>query len=353
MEADVGLSFLVTGGYFDDSGECVVWHVEPAQERADVLLRWTPPAHLKVPRKGFAAGALASDGSLYVAAHAAVVRMDPSRATVTGVLHQPDFNDLHHVAVAEGRLYIANTGLGTVDLHDLEGRFIGSHAVLPLWMNHRRMSGEDPPDWRAALDRGWTGDPPAPWPQPLEQDGYHDLGQDRTRVPFTRLKVPDHLHLNHVCPTERQTLVTCLHDGTVRDARTFETVLHLPDAHPHDGFLAAESFWLTSIDGRLHAAPLQAGRVGGSAELRHRVFETGHAGWCRGLWTDGRLLAVGLTEVRRGRLPRHAWADREPEGTETSVLLLDATNGRLLARVDLTEHERHSKIYSILCWSAP
>ncbi|WP_224370306.1 hypothetical protein [Hyalangium versicolor] len=344
----MGLSFLVTGGYFDDSGEGVIWHVDLERERAEPFIRWFPPAHLRVPRKGFAGGCRANDGTVYVAAHCAIVRIDAVSATVTGALHQPSFNDLHHVAVSEDRLYIANTGLGSVDIHELTGRFIGSQTVLPAWANRQRMNGEDPPQWDAVLAPGWDGAEPTPWQSGPEEDGYHDLGQRRGDSPFARLKVPDHLHLDHVCITPLQTLVTCLYDGTVRDLRTFETLLRLEGSHPHDGFIAAGSFWTTSIDGLVRATPLNDGRVTDKAEVRRSVFDTGHAGWCRGLWTDGKRLVVGLTEVRRGRMPRHRWADREPEGTETSLLLLDLSDGRLLARVDLSDHERHSKLYSLL-----
>jgi hypothetical protein len=344
----MGLSFLVTGGYFDASGEGVLWHVDLERERAEPFVRWLPPGHLLVPRKGFAGGCLAVDGTVYVAAHCAVVRIDLASATVSGVLHQPSFNDLHHVATSQEQLYIVNTGLGTVDIHDMAGRFKGSHALLPPWVNRQRMNGEDPVHFDAVLDAGWRGEAPAPWPASRQEDGYHDAGRSRRGEPFARLKVPDYLHPNHVCLTPTQTLVTCLYDGTVRDLRTFETVLDAPGSYPHDGFISAGEFWTTGIDGRVRATPLRQGRVAGKPEVKLSVFDTGHVGWCRGLWTDGRLLAVGLTEVRRGRLPRHPWADREPEGTETSVLLLELSSGRLMARVDLSDGERHSKLYSLL-----
>jgi len=344
----MGLTFLVTGGYYDASGECVIWRVDLERERAEPFLQWMPPAHLRVPRKGFAGGGLSADGHLYVAAHCAVVRVDVPRARVTGVLYQPSFNDLHHVAVSEGRLYIANTGLGAVDLHDLGGRFLGSHALLPAWVNQQRMNGGDPPGWAEVLEAGWEGSAPAPWPAREGEDGYHDAGSHRRGAPFSRLKVPDHLHPNHVCVTPAQTLVTCLYDGTVRDLRTFETVLRIKDARPHDGLAVADRFWTTSIDGKVRAAPLWNGRVTGEAEVRLRVFDTGHAGWCRGLWTDGRWMAVGLTEVRRDRMPPYRWAEREPEGTETSIVLLELASGKLLARVDLSDAERHTKVYSLL-----
>lgn len=345
----MGLSFLVTGGYFDASGECVVWRVDLERERAEPFIRWVPPPHLHVPNKGFAGGCRTRDDHLYVAAHCAVVRVDVSRAVVSGVLHQPSFNDLHHVAASAGRLYVANTGLGAVDIHDLTGDFLGSHLLLPAWANHWRMEGSDPPHWEAATKAGWDGAEPARWtPWQDEEEGYLDVGRHRREAPFARLKVLDYLHPNHVCVTAEQTLVTCLYDGTVRDLRTFEVVLRLMNARPHDGVVQAGLFWTTSIDGRVHTAPMRDGRVSGDAEVRLSLFDTGHAGWCRGLWTDGRLLAVGLTEVRRGRMPRYHWADREPEGTETSVLLLDLSDERLLARVDLTDPGRHSKVYSIL-----
>ena len=344
----MGLTFLVTGGYFDTSGECVIWHVDLEREQARPFLRWTPPAHLLVPRKGFAGGCRTGPGLLYTVAHCAVVRVDVSRAEVSGVLYQPSFNDLHHVAIWAERLYVANTGLGAVDIHELQGRFVGSHTLLPTWANHWRMAGEDPRNWEDVLENTWDGREPVSWPLPPEEDGYHDLGGLRRKAPFARLKVPDHLHPNHVCITSKQTLVTCLLDGTVRDLRTFRTVLSLPGAHPHDGVIVDEGFWMTSIDGRVWVAPLQDDAVAREAEARWSVFDTGHAGWCRGLWTDGNLLAVGLTEVRRGRMPRYRWAERDPEGTETSILLLEPHSGRMLARVDLTDRERHAKIYSIL-----
>jgi sugar lactone lactonase YvrE len=79
------------------------------------------------PTKGFAGGSLADDGTLYVAAHAAVARVDPETATVTGVLHQPCMNDLHHVAALGERLFVSNTGLGAVDV--LDRRRYASSAV--------------------------------------------------------------------------------------------------------------------------------------------------------------------------------------------------------------------------------
>ncbi len=333
---------LVTGGYFDQGGDGVVWQVDLATERADVLVRWSPPPNLHVPTKGFAGGSLAGDGTLYVGAHAAVVRLDPRRATVTGVLHQPCMNDLHHVAVHGDRLYVSNTGLGAVDVLGRDGRFQGSHALLPAWANARRIGGENLPADESPVHPGWEGQAPAAWSTPVSDDGYHTA--DRRSAPFHRLKVPDHLHVNHVAIIGGRLIATCFADGTLRDLRSFEVVARLPGAFLHDGFVQGDAFWLTAIDGSL----IELDATTFAERRRTAAFATGHHGWCRGLAVTDDHLLVGLTEVRPGRLPRHRWADRDPEGSETSVLLLDRADGRLLARVALTDAERHSKLYSVL-----
>lgn len=333
---------LVTGGYFDQGGDGVVWLVDLATERAEVLLRWTPPAHLHVPTKGFAGGTLGADGLLYVAAHAAVVRIDPLRAEVTGVLHQPCMNDLHHVAAFDDRLHVSNTGLSAVDVLDLDGRFLGSHALLPAWANARRIQGDDFPAEAPPVRPGWSGEPPAAWSEPREDDGYHTT--DRRSGPFHRLKVPDHLHVNHVAQVRGRLLATCFAEGALRELRGFTVAARLDGHFLHDGIVHDDAFWLTAIDGsviELDASTLRQRR-------RIDAFATGHHGWCRGLAVTDDHLAVGLTEVRQQRLPRHRWADRDPEGSETSVLLLDRHDGRLLSRVDLTDEPRHAKLYSVL-----
>lgn len=333
---------LVTGGYFDDDGEGVVWLVDLAAERSDAIVRWTPPAHLRVATKGFAGGSLADDGTLYVAAHAAVARVDTETATVTGVLHQPCMNDLHHVAALGERLFVSNTGLGAVEVLDRDGTFLGSHALLPAWVNARRMAGDDPPLDAPPVRPGWDGLSPAPWPAARNEDGYH--ATDRRSAPFHRLKVPDHLHVNHVAAVGDRLLATCFADGTLRDLRTFEVAARLPGAFLHDGIVHDGALWLTAIDGTI----LELDAHTFVERRRLSAFGTGHFGWCRGLAVSDQHLLVGLTEVRRGRLPRHRWAEREPEGSETSVLLLDRADGRLLARVVLSDAARHSKLYSVL-----
>ena len=334
--------FLATGGAFDETGECLIWHVDLARETARTFLRWTPPEHLRVSRKGFAGGALGDDGHLYVAAHCAVVRINIERAAVTGVLHLPCFNDLHHVWVDSGRLFVVNTGRGSIDVLSIEGEFLGSHSLLPAWVDARRMDGGDPADWHGMLDVGWEGRRPREWPPLDETDPYYTA--DRSSLPFHQQKVHDYLHLNHVRLSNGQLLASCLDDGSVRDMYTLRVVAQVPGLYPHDGVPDGDKWCVTGIDGRVLVLDLDTSTI--VEELD--TFSTGHYGWCRGLHVNPRSVVVGLTEVRRGRLPKHRWSELDPDGSETSVVLLDRQRGDLLARVDLTDAARHSKIFSVL-----
>lgn len=336
------MKVFVTGGYFDDSGVCVVWSLDLERGTHEVVLEWTPPDFLRVPGKGFAGGCIGADGFLYVAAHAAVVKIDPKQWKVLGVLHQPCMNDIHHVACIEDRIYIANTGLESVDVFSIKGDFLGSHALLPSWVNTRRMMGQDPTNWNDCLGVGWNPRARAPWNPAQESDNYHTA--HRTIGSFHQHKVRDCFHINHVALHNESVLATCFRSGSLRDLTNHKTVFQKEGAYLHDGLIVGSSIWLSAIDGRL----FELDRQTYCEKKILDVFDTGHVGWCRGLAHHKKGMLVGLTQVRTERMPRHRWADVSPDCSETGVLLINPQNGALIQRVDLTNQQRHSKIYSIL-----
>jgi hypothetical protein len=338
----VAVKALATGGYFDDCGECVVWEADLAEGTNRIVFRWTPPEQLRVPGKGFAGACFGPDGMLYAAAHAAVVRIDPVQWKVSGILHQPCMNDLHHVAAEGDRLYVANTGLESVDVFKLSGEFIASHALLPAWANARRIAGQDPPSWPDCLDAGWEPRPREAWLTTPSRDGYHT--PDRGTGAFHQQKVTDRLHINHILIDEHRPIATCFGDGSLRDLADHRILFQKEGAYIHDALPIGGSIWLSATDGRL----FELGRSDFRLKRTLDAFGTGHFGWCRGLASSGEHLLVGLTEVRSGRLQPDRWANRNPEGSETSILLVHRSNGRLVSRADLSNPGRHSKIYSIL-----
>ncbi len=329
----------MTLSWFDAVGDGAIVEIDLARGVAIERLRWFPPPHLRVPTKGFTGAcwgrSTSGEVALYVAHHAAIVRVDPVRWKVTGVLHHPCFNDLHDVATDGSRLYVANTGAESLDIFTLDGTFVGSHALLPLWINRLRETGAAPSDWAPLLHAGWTGLAPE-WNSADDHDPYLTRG-----TPWCRAKVRDRLHPCHVHCADGRLLVTCLHDGSIRDLAAFE-VLASVRGHPHDGMLVDGVLWYTTVDGTIHApdAVLDA-------------TAAGHHGWCRGLHVSEGIVTVGFSEVRPGRPPKYAWNARGPTGSETSVLAIDRATGELAGRVDLTDRARHSKVFAVLPAEAP
>lgn len=372
------MKVIVSLGYFDDSGEGRLLAVDLANGHQEVLLSYVPPQPLRVPTRGFTGACFSDDAAfIYAAGHAAVFRISTSSWTVDGTLHMPSFNDVHHVATRRDRIYVANTGSDAVDVFLRDGRFVGSYMLTPPWVLASKMQGLAP---SAALDvhhAGWALEQNAgvQWSDSAQvagriadDDGYHTVQAQRGTTPYWQSKLPDRLHPNHICLLPSQTLVTCLYDGSVRDLGTLQVVYARPGSYPHDGIVADGWFYFTTIDGTLWALPLvdgalpqpllQGGNNASTLPLLTRCWDvaehTGKYGWCRGLLIEsgsaGVTAVVGFTEVRQDRMPRHRWCARQPQGSRTGLVWLDLTSGRQLGWVDLTDGERHSKLYSVLPW---
>lgn len=336
----MGLTLLATGGYFDDSGECVLLALDLEGGRARDWARWTPPPHLRVPTKGFT-GSDRTGGHLYVCGHACLTRWRLDTATLDGVLHQSDFNDLHDVAVVEGALHVVVTGSDAVDRFGLDGRFLGRLSFLPGWALVAQHLGDDLADLSEVTAAGWTGHPPAGAERRLV-DPYYSTRSGPGARPFWQQKVPDHLHLNHVVGAPAGPLVTCLRDGSLRSLRSFDQVARLP-GHPHDGQLVGDDLWCTTVDGGIWRVPLGEG---GEPKRCFEAFGGGQHGWCRGLLVTPELVVAGLTALRAGRAPPGMWTGPDPMESRTGVVVLERKTGDVVQWLDLTDRARGLKLFA-------
>jgi len=184
--------------------------VDLERESAEIVLEWVPPPSLRTSGKGFLGLAwLGAPGQseLLVCAHAGLCRIDPATWTVTGVLHQPCMNDLHHVAVHEGRLFVTNTGVDRIDVFDLSGQFIGGWDISPAWITAERLNGLNPSraSFASALQRGWALKSGAlenePFPPNLVELSSPEL-------PFPTRKTRHFVHPNHITMLAGRPLVT-------------------------------------------------------------------------------------------------------------------------------------------------
>ncbi len=335
------MELLVTGGYFDRSGECFIDRIDPVRGTHERVLSFVPPQAHRVETKGFTGASWLAEDILLVCSFDSVWRFDLSTRRCTGQLHQPDFNDLHsvHVDTPERRIYVCNTGLDSIETFDLEGTFVGRISLTPAWFEAARQAGASVAsgDYPHVLTAGWQ--PHAP---PSLGAAGGDYYTSRTDTPFHRRKARDYLHLNHVVRIGEHLLVTSLATRALSCVRSFRSFAIL-EAHPHDGIWQDGSLWVTTTDGRVWRVKLDTPPV---IEVVVDTRSTGHAGWCRGLAVGPDWVAVGLTEIRSA--PKYPWRDIPFNTTETSVLWLERATGRLLARVQLGDRDRHAKIFTFL-----
>lgn len=342
------MKILASLGDFADEGAGRIVEIDLATRGAREVLRWTPPERLRVRGKGFTGMAwsgTSGESPLLVCSHSSVVRVDARTWTVTGVLHDASMNDLHHVAVHDGRILVANTGADRIDTFDLDGRFLGGWDLAPAWVGAARHAGTNPTrdSWKAALAPGWSGASPALVHEPVEGGYYDNTGSE---VPFHTRKVRDFVHPNHVAVVEGRVFVTRFQDRAVQDLGDWSLVIPETPGFPHDGVVDGDRFWITCTNGDVVAYAVERGRVTERIVERANVFEqTGHTGWCRGLLVTPALLVVGLTAIEK--MPRYRWCDRPFDKTETAVVAIDRKRGDLVAHVPLAEFGARPKLFDL------
>jgi len=340
---------LATLGYFDASGEGAILEIDLARGTQRTTIRQVIPEALRVAGKGFTGATWTGEpgrSDLIVCGFNALYRYSMPDLRHTGTLHQRCMNDLHHVACDGERLFVANTGLDSIDVLTLDGRFAGGYRWQPDWLTARHLQGDAPSRsaWPSLLEPGWAGEPPEIVPE--KPDGRYYLESSPIKEPHRRV-IRDFIHPNHIALIGDQVLVTRLLDHSVVDAATLRPVITDTPGHPHDGVCDGDVFWITCVNGVVAGYAIEGGRVTGRMIHSLDVFElTSCTGWCRGLLVTAEHLIVGLTEIRR--MPRSRWCDRPFEGTKTAVLCLDKKSGRLVACVDVGERDRHPKLFGLL-----
>lgn len=329
-----------TLGFFDGCDGRIV-ELDATDGSVREVLCHTPPPPLRVEGKGFT-GACRLGDTLLVCGAAAVYRFDRS-LTPRGALASPDFNDLHGITAYGDRLYVINTGLDAIDVFDLHGNFVGSHALDMAWINARRLRGDCPERERhAQLHQLGFSDAPEP-DADFEAAALDDRYYHGRNLPFARRRQRDYVHPNHALVHDGRLWITSLARRALIDATTFRPIAHI-DEPPHDGRVYDGALWLTRVDGIIERRALTD-----PATVLDHIDATAAgemSGWCRGLHLDGTHLWVGFTAVHHP--PRYPWHRAEPDRTTTGVICLDRRTREPRARFDLTVPGRHAKVFALL-----
>jgi hypothetical protein len=343
------LKLLVTITDSLDPGFGRIVAVDLGRENAEIVLEWLPPPGLRTSGKGYMGIAwldVPGKSDLLVCAHSALCRISPATWTVSGVLHQPCMNDLHHVTVHQERLLVANTGLDRIDVFEKSGQFVGGWDLSPAWIAAARLSGCNPSreSFAGALRTGWEFGGASLENEPFPQ-GFAELAS--RSLPFPRRKIRHFVHPNHITVVCGRPLVTRFVDRSIQDLADWSFVIPETPGHPHDGELYGDRFWITCTAGLIVAYAVENGRVTSREVERIDIPEqTGRSGWCRGLIVTDQIIVVGLNAVRY--LPPFGWFDPELSKTETSILAIDRRTFRVAARVDLRPFGQLPKMFGMV-----
>jgi hypothetical protein len=250
------------------------------------------------------AGASWRGAHLLVATEAELLEYacDPFR--LVGTHSFPFLNDVHHVAAADGRIWVCNTGLDTLEELDSDWRPLRAHDLIVPFGRRRRfvlhlLRADARKSWNRLTGRaqsyGHLGHR-ARFPnlvKLIRPTRYRLSGRDLRAWDFR----PHVLHPNHVLPRGDDVWVTLLHTGEIVSLRT-GAVIADGLGHPHDGIVVGDSLFVTDCG---------ANRLIVIRDLSHarrrrmdvRVTRTLDEGFLRGVAVVGEHVFVGLT-ARRG-----------------------------------------------------
>jgi hypothetical protein len=288
-----------------------------------VLEYESPPEHCpdESPSIVFKAASIKGNRA-YLCTQTEVLMCDFPSFAVQRIISLPCFNDVHHVAVAsDGRLFVAVTGLDAVAELAPDGTLLRLVSVVggSVW------------------------------------DRFSPT-VDYRKVHTTK---PHRAHPNFVFFLDGQPWVTRFEqsDAVPLDGKTNgRSRFALGDDRVHDGYVAGNEIYFTTVNGRVLRFDLKSGaqecidlnRIGSS--YRDRPL-----GWCRGILPLGERAWIGFSRIRFTILRRNLdWVRRgfrhsdRQSPAPTRVAYYDINQRKLLHEIEVEEQGMNT-IFSIHC----
>jgi len=255
--------------------------------------------------KGFAGASLAGEG-LYAVdeVHLYEIGLNPLRR-LRKVSHRL-LNDAHHIAVAGDRVFVANSGLETVEEFNHRFEHVRTHFLLK---HNGRSPGQCLSRIQHSAKRAFNrligrnlryGHLPnqvrfANLKKFLNPERYHRPGLDLRRSDFR----PHYLHPNHIWCGGAKPLVTLSGLGMVVEIDSGRVVAR-DLGFPHDGLAIGTRFFVTDCStNELLVFPYdQATQTIGPHPERIRVCGSLEEAFLRGIACDGERVYLGLTARR-------------------------------------------------------
>lgn len=249
----------------------------------------------------FKASSVIGDAAL-TCTNTEVLKIDLNTFSIIEHWSHQYFNDLHHVAVIQDRIYVVSTGIDSVLAFDSKMNLVDRFAL-----------GSD---------------------QIIKRFGE---SADFRLIPSTK---PHEVHPNFVGAWKGSIWCTALIGGRVCQLEGNET-FRVADAPIHDGIPAFGRVWFTSVKGLIIRLDPEVGSLD-VVDLNAITKSTGLLGWCRGIAPISVNRAIaGFTKLR-GTVHREnvSWLDMSVMKIKNAMRL--ATH---LSCYDLSRKQEEWRIY--------
>lgn len=314
------MKLLIPISYFFGKPTSELWQLDTKTHEQKLLTK-LPASSLDVKGKGFTGIAWINNHQLVGCDFNRVFIIDRISCKQTNIIHDDQYNDLHHVSVSGSDIYIANTGRDTVEVldHNLQTKarinLISDSQIL------QRINGQ------CCVD-----------------DEYYD----ESSIEFCSRKVADTWHINHIIRAnwqlDEKLIATSFKNMCMIDAITREQISNTFPEQPHDGFIDNEYMWATSVCGKVYRSILSFPL---DFELMFDLFkDSKFKGWCRGLLITEKSLFIGITAIYK-ESHRTSWLNCPIESTRTGIYRVDIESLTIDDFYDFS-HPNGSRIFTII-----
>jgi len=305
------VELLITGGYPRDNharckegfryAEAFVSVLDWEKEEFVRELRYKSPLEYSSESltQQFKTGTVIGD-ELIVPSNIEILFIDIDTFKINRVITKPSFTDLHHVTVHDDNLYVANTGVESVQILDFEGDILNEYPQV-----------ED-----------------ATWKQFGESP-------DLRLVASTK---PHFVHLNFVFFLDGEPWITRFQK---RDAVSLfdhgkRIDLAISEGRPHDGHIVGDFIYFTLTDGHIVVVNKNTLKREDVIDLNEICNNKLQLGWCRGIEIVGDQAYVGFSRLRRSKIVEYgAWIIQGKQKQPARIAQYDMTKKELVKEVEL------------------
>ena len=257
--------------------------------------------------KGFAGGAVVGD-KLIVTTEVELLEFQLKPLKLLRRTSHPLLNDAHHVCAHQGKYYVANAGMDSVEIFDQDFNHVESVLLYPKygfdWRHIKRLIRDDLRRWRQRKQGGYRFYDHLNSRFPFKNvfkfftpAFFHKRKKD---VRFTDFR-PHMLHPNHCESVGDDVWVTLWRTGAVMSMKTGRIIVR-GLGRPHDGEIIGQQLMATDCTtNRLFSFDLSQPGPGATAGNRREktITDSLEAGFLRGCTASEDHVYVGLTARRK------------------------------------------------------